>query len=87
MPKIKRPAKGWWRPEKYKKIFRKGPKVESSEKDCPLAHHVENGACKEMESGMSFFVASVVPYCDSLRQYAKPNSDYCRSDEKPHRGQ
>ncbi|MEC7101011.1 MAG: hypothetical protein VX660_03340 [Candidatus Thermoplasmatota archaeon] len=35
MPKIKRPAKGWWRPEKYKKIFRKGPKVESSEKGLP----------------------------------------------------
>ena len=35
MPKIKRPAKGWWRPEKYKRIFRKGPKVESSEKGLP----------------------------------------------------
>tara|TARA_X000000368_G_scaffold218713_1_gene172598 strand:+ start:2838 stop:3026 length:189 start_codon:yes stop_codon:yes gene_type:complete len=34
MPKIKRPRKGWWRPERYKRIFR-STKVKPSEKGLP----------------------------------------------------
>ncbi|MAR42354.1 MAG: hypothetical protein CMB58_005115 [Methanobacteriota archaeon] len=34
MPKIKRPRKGWWRPERYKRIFRV-TKVKPSEKGLP----------------------------------------------------
>ena len=65
----------------------KGPRLNQVRRGFPLVRHAANGACKEMESGTSFFVASVARFYDSLRQYAKPNSDYCRCDEKPHRGQ
>tara|TARA_Y100000748_G_scaffold231391_1_gene195411 strand:+ start:174 stop:362 length:189 start_codon:yes stop_codon:yes gene_type:complete len=34
MPKIRRPKKGWWRPEKYKRVLRIS-KVKSSEKGLP----------------------------------------------------
>jgi len=34
MPKIRRPKKGWWRPEKYKRLLRIS-KVKPSEKGLP----------------------------------------------------